>query len=174
MLCVDISPTDPTLWACGDMSGAVTIFKPVLDHAPDTDIACGGGTEAAAPPSGETVLAHFTDNSKYVVRVKFSPDGTQLATASYDKTVHLYTATAGSGGACGGWELKRSWPFAGTVECVEWVAEHTVCAAVRESNLLRLLDTEDFSVEEVKCAAATDDADNDGAADGDLCFPCLV
>eukprot|EP01047_Picozoa_sp_COSAG01_P120075 COSAG01_NODE_48793_length_378_cov_0.498208_2_plen_45_part_01 len=44
---------------CGDMSGAVTIFRPDVS----------GAVGQPTVPGAETVLAQFNDNSKYVVRV---------------------------------------------------------------------------------------------------------
>ena len=65
-----------SLLLCGDMSGAATVSRVSLDSS---------AHDEAHP------IAAFSDHTKYVVRAKWSPNGQAFATASYDKSVCLYT-----------------------------------------------------------------------------------
>lgn len=46
---------------------------------------------------GSGVVRHLKDHSKYVVGVRWSPDGKYLATVSHDKSVHLYRVVVKDG-----------------------------------------------------------------------------
>jgi len=81
------------------------------------------------------VLQAFSDHSKYVVSVKWSPGGQYLATASHDKTVNIYREESTNK-----WISLKTFPFLGTVEAIEWIKNDVLLVGVRNDNYLRAID----------------------------------
>ena len=79
--------------------------------------------------SGQAGLYVYKDHSKFTVSVAWSPDGRWLATASHDKTVHIYRKLwttgegeeGGSKSAFAGLERVHTARFVVTPECVVFV-----------------------------------------------------
>jgi len=128
-----------SLLAAGSMDGSVTLL---------------------AAASGE-VLATERPHNKYVQRVRWSPSGTLLATASSDHSMALLrlsasgrgALTSDSGQGCAGceavttsgtcWSLTivRQVPFAAPVQDVVFSADGGMCfVAVRDTNFLHRVD----------------------------------
>lgn len=78
-------------------------------------------------------LATFDSHQKYVVRVKWSPDGSMFATGSHDRSVHLYSFDAGQEKA----DLKKKLYFKGAVEAICWTRDSSeLIVSVRDDNFL--------------------------------------
>jgi len=183
VLSVDIHPTDSSIFLSGDMSGRTVIVRARVGDpaaAVQAKMLSFLGSEgisvqpvdpnsALIPegPDAEEQLASFEDHTKYIVRAKWAPDGSgAFVTASYDRTVCLYEPTPSEeatpevetvAGTSGGWRLKHRWHFPGTVECVIWKGSDRLIVSVRESHMLRVLDCDDLSIEEINLNPNLDD-----------------
>eukprot|EP01097_Dermamoeba_algensis_P011671 TRINITY_DN911_c0_g1_i2.p1 TRINITY_DN911_c0_g1~~TRINITY_DN911_c0_g1_i2.p1 ORF type:complete len:125 (+),score=39.13 TRINITY_DN911_c0_g1_i2:626-1000(+) len=93
--------------------------------------------------SSFSVLQSFQDHKKYVVRARWSPDGTSYATASYDKSVCFYKSEQDKGE----FRLQRRLEFAQNVEALDFTKDSkTLIVAVREDNYLNFVDLSSFNV----------------------------
>lgn len=85
------------------------------------------------------VIQSFSDHEKYVVRVKWSPDGLWFATASYDRTANLYKKKPDSDPIQ--FEKVKTFHFRGAVEALEFSPDNDeLCIAVRDDCLLYFID----------------------------------
>eukprot|EP00049_Salpingoeca_infusionum_P003399 m.66179 g.66179 ORF g.66179 m.66179 type:complete len:448 (-) comp12107_c0_seq1:218-1561(-) len=77
----------------------------------------GGQCSVVSLETNEVVCTSPKKHSKYLVRSQWSPCGTVLVTASYDKTLNVYRCTKATNAAC---TLihATTLSFDGTVECV--------------------------------------------------------
>ncbi|KAI8583545.1 hypothetical protein K450DRAFT_221672 [Umbelopsis ramanniana AG] len=90
----------------------------------------------------EAVIQRFTDHTKFVVRGIFSPDGQWMATASYDRSLCIYTWNEQSG-----YQLtKKFGPLVGNVEAICFLPDSSVLVAgVRDDNYLHYISLKDFT-----------------------------
>lgn len=78
-------------------------------------------------------------HSKFVVRVKWSPDGKLLASASHDQTVGLFRV-----GDESKLVLVKQLEFTGGVESVAWAGSNSLIVGVRDDNFLHIIDVTTF------------------------------
>ncbi|KAN0000018.1 hypothetical protein ACTFIZ_008463 [Dictyostelium cf. discoideum] len=134
---LDFNPVNPELLLASSVDGSHCIIKIDKDG------------------KGE-LIQKFNRHKKYVVRVRWSPDGKKFASCSYDKSVSLFQEDQSNQGQ---FEFIKSWDFVTTVESLIFTPDSKyVIAAVKESNYLHYLDTEgDFSVERYNMNVNGDD-----------------
>ncbi len=147
ILSVDVHPTHPHIVLVGCMNNTHCIVD----------------TSKTGTP--QAVVQEFKDHSKYVVVVRWAPDGKHFFTASHDKSLNVYSQTtttaattttgtasdaksvaaAASASEFGGWSLKRSFPFVGAVECAVWLKDGlTVLCGVRNDPYLHAVNVVSF------------------------------
>ena len=95
---------------------------------------------------GPEELFHDTElHTKYVIRAKWGKGC--FATASYDRTVHLYRLVAGSTEEDGTYEHTQKWSFSGNVESLEFTPDNlALVVAARGDNYLSYIQLRDLSV----------------------------
>eukprot|EP01105_Mastigella_eilhardi_P008644 TRINITY_DN208_c1_g1_i1.p1 TRINITY_DN208_c1_g1~~TRINITY_DN208_c1_g1_i1.p1 ORF type:complete len:408 (-),score=122.25 TRINITY_DN208_c1_g1_i1:1265-2488(-) len=101
----------------------------------------------------DKVVQSFKDHSKYAVIVRWSIDGSMFATASYDKSVKLYKATA----AALTYECVHTWVFSTVVEALTFAPDGSIYAAMRENNYIHILNPTDYTTRLVNMNATGDD-----------------
>ncbi|KAI7900801.1 WD40-repeat-containing domain protein [Cokeromyces recurvatus] len=102
----------------------------------------------------------FRDHKKYVVRGLFSPvEGKYIATASYDRTVCIYSMEQEDEAQnLPNYKLiKQVGPFIGNVETICFVDEITLVIGVRDDNYLHYLNLETMQQERINMNSTGDD-----------------
>ncbi|KAN0043111.1 hypothetical protein ACTA71_010746 [Dictyostelium dimigraforme] len=134
---LDFNPVNPELLLASSVDGSHCIIKIDKDG------------------KGE-LIQKFNRHKKYVVRVRWSPDGKKFASCSYDKSVSLFQEDPSNQGQ---YEFVKSWEFVTTVESLIFTPDSKyVIAAVKESNYLHYLDTEgDYLIERYNMNVNGDD-----------------
>jgi WD40 repeat protein len=82
------------------------------------------------------VIQHSRDHSKYVVAVKWSPDGLLFATASHDHSVGLHKLNSETNL----FQLVDKIPFNTNAEAISFNKSGVLCVGVRDDNYLHMLD----------------------------------
>ena len=90
----------------------------------------------ATPP----VRQRVHDHTKYVVGVKWSPDGRMFATASHDCTVCIYTYNPTDPAATDAATLHHRFEYRNPVESLVWLSDTLLCLSPREDNYLHVVD----------------------------------
>eukprot|EP01132_Coremiostelium_polycephalum_P001094 gene1094-1385_t len=134
---LDFNPIDSELLLASSIDGSHSLLRVGIDG------------------KGE-VLQKFNVHKKYVVRIRWSPDGTKFATCSYDKTVSLFGKDEANEGQ---FKLIHSWDFTNSVESLIFTPDsNQIITAVRESNYLYYLNTSDeFTTEKFNMNSNGDD-----------------
>jgi WD40 repeat protein len=90
----------------------------------------------------DTIVQAFSDHGKFVIRGIFSPDGLWYASASYDRTLNVYSWSNEHG-----YQLARKFgPLVGNVEAICFLPDSlTLVAGVRDDNYLHYISLRDFS-----------------------------
>ncbi|EGC30623.1 hypothetical protein DICPUDRAFT_157617 [Dictyostelium purpureum] len=124
IISLDFNPVNPELLLASSMDGSHSLIKVTKE----------GDIE---------LLQKFKDHIKYVVCVRWSPDGKKFATSSYDKSVGYYVEDPNNQGQ---YILEKVWNFTATIESIIFTPESShIIAAVRESNYIHYLNTDSDS-----------------------------
>ncbi|GAM22643.1 hypothetical protein SAMD00019534_058180, partial [Acytostelium subglobosum LB1] len=133
-IALDFCPTDPHLLLASNIDGSTVLLR----------IESSG--------IGHLVQT-FKDHQKYVVRVRWSPDGRKFATCSYDKTLKYYAQADD-----GTFVLVNSIEFPYSLESLVFTPDsQRIITACRESNYLQYINTEDNSIEKFNMNVTGDD-----------------
>jgi len=100
------------------------------------------------------VVQHFKQHEKYVIRVKWAPNGTLFATASYDHSLTIYRMNSEKSN----FEIAKILRFTGQVEAIEFTRDSKqLIAAVRDDNYLHYIDLQTFKQNLINMNAIGDD-----------------
>ncbi|KAK9766291.1 hypothetical protein K7432_004722 [Basidiobolus ranarum] len=104
------------------------------------------------------ILQSFKNHTKYVVRVRFSPDGNYFASCSYDKTFNIYKAVKKDENGLPVYELVKTFYFRGYVESLAFMLDSSyVVVGVREDNYLYYINLESLEYEKYNMNSNGDD-----------------
>eukprot|EP00455_Lapot_gusevi_P055900 TRINITY_DN9165_c0_g1_i6.p1 TRINITY_DN9165_c0_g1~~TRINITY_DN9165_c0_g1_i6.p1 ORF type:complete len:414 (+),score=93.43 TRINITY_DN9165_c0_g1_i6:80-1321(+) len=123
VLSMDFNPIHPELLLVSCMDGSILIFDTSANEA-------------------QCLLQHIHKHRKYVVCVRWAPDGRIFTAASYDHSLSFWGPTSGAGeGRPSEWQFLHDILYTGSVESIEFLKNSNLLAAsVRDDNYLHLVD----------------------------------
>ncbi|EFA76430.1 hypothetical protein PPL_10195 [Heterostelium album PN500] len=134
---LDFSPIDPELLLASSVDGSTSLLR--------INSTTGEGE----------VVQQFKDHVKYVVRVRWSPNGDRFATCSYDKTLKYYQRDQQDTSK---FVLVNSIEFPFSLESLIFTPDsERIITACRESNYIQYVSFADGSIEKFNMNANGDD-----------------
>lgn len=148
VLSIDFHPTIPHLMLTTSMDGTSVLVDTLFEADFGEDVEKSG------------IHQVLEKHQKYVIRGVFSPgDGRYIATASYDRTIHIYTVEGenSESGLPKYTLMKQLGPFVGNVETICFATSDVLVAGIRDDNYLHYIHLPDMTQTRVNMNATGDD-----------------